>query len=75
MCDLISRQTVLDAVRSYYDEFDFGNSIEDRIKALPSIDAAPVVRCKDCKYFYTYFNGEHDCKFHEWYKAEPKEDD
>ena len=37
MDDLISRQAAIDAVRSYYDEFDTSDkSIEDRIKALPS---------------------------------------
>lgn len=35
--DLISRAAAIDAVRSYYDEFDTSDkSIEERIKALPS---------------------------------------
>ena len=37
MDDLISKQAALDAVRSYYDEFDTRpESIEERINALPS---------------------------------------
>lgn len=36
------------------------------VNEVPSIDSVPVVRCGDCKYFYS-----DDCHFHEWYRAEP----
>lgn len=37
MADLIDRQAAIDAVRSYYDEFDEREeSIEERIEQLPS---------------------------------------
>ena len=37
--DLIDRQAAIDAVRSYYDEFDEREeSIEERIERLPSAD-------------------------------------
>ena len=37
--DLIDRQAAIDAVRSYYDEFDEQEeSIEERIERLPSAD-------------------------------------
>lgn len=44
--DLISRQAALDALR--YAEL--GCELE-AIDALPTIDAVPVVRCKDCARF------------------------
>ena len=31
------------------------------INTAPTIDAVPVVRCKDCKWFRTYPNGLNDC--------------
>lgn len=56
------------------DDLDYVRRYE--IDRMPTIDAVPVLRCKDCKYFYTYsINGEHDCNFNEWYKAEPHPDD
>ena len=42
------------------------------------VDAVPVVRCKDCVHFSMgskEFGIENDCSFHEWYRAEPKEND
>ena len=32
-------------------EFRGINKVVDRIKAMPTEDVVPVVRCKDCKYF------------------------
>ena len=56
MADLIDRQAAIDAVRSYYDEFDEREeSIEERIEQLPSADAVEVVRCKDCRWYKTNY--------------------
>lgn len=45
MDDLISRQDAIDAVENC----EPGEELFE-IKSLPSIDAVPVVRCKDCKH-------------------------
>lgn len=39
-----------------------------------------LVRCKDCKYYDPSWTADGrrfdaECAFHEWYRAEPKEDD
>ena len=44
------------------------------------VDAVPVVRCKECKYYNPPFEVdgkrfEGDCDFHEWYRAAPEEYD
>ena len=47
MSDLISRQAVLDIV------FDFAETphrMYQQIRELPTIDAVPVTRCRDCKH-------------------------
>lgn len=49
MTDYIDRQAAIDALY-HVDEYN-GRSIE-AIKELPSADAVPVVRCKDCKHRY-----------------------
>lgn len=28
------------------------NDFEERLKTMPTIDAVPVIRCKDCKHYY-----------------------
>lgn len=51
--DLISRKAALNALlmsKNYRDA-------HDALEHLPAVDAAPVVRCKDCKhYFPDYMN-------------------
>ena len=43
MSDLISRQDAIDVVRNYYDPEDYSTeSIEDRIKRLPSVQPEKV---------------------------------
>lgn len=56
--DLISRADVLDLVQSYgpatYDmPYGSGDMIirPEDVMALPAVDAVPVVRCRDCKYY------------------------
>ena len=62
-----------------------GNAFDDLIDAAPTIEAVPVIRCKDCKY---YNHQQHYCEGignwfgydDEWsdngycYKAERKEE-
>ncbi len=41
-----------------FDEFVIALDVIDLVKEMPTIDAVPVVRCKDCK----YYNGiDHYC--------------
>lgn len=56
--DLILRADVLDLVQSYgpatYDmPYGSGDMIirPEDVMALPVVDAEPVVRCRDCKYY------------------------
>lgn len=45
--DTISRQAAIDAVKSISDSICEQQAI-DALCELPSIDAVPVIRCKDC---------------------------
>lgn len=63
--DLISRADVLDLVQSYglatYDmPYGSGDMIirPEDVMALPAVDAVPVVRCKDCRYYNTNYCGD-----------------
>ena len=54
----------LDAVKKRMGEFWFGDPavelfVDDLVDGTPTIDAVPVVRCKDCKH---HFDGEHTDK-------------
>ena len=40
-------------VHKYYEQFE--------IDTAPTIDAEPVVRCKDCIYFHDYGDGVKNC--------------
>ena len=46
MDDLISRAAAIDALK----RAAYWQDAERRIVELPAVDAAPVVRCKDCEY-------------------------
>ena len=53
--DLISREDAMGAVQDHFNNdgfkgYDDGQKMMDRIKALPSVSAERVVRCKDCEY-------------------------
>lgn len=74
MNDVIYRQAALDAlgdepeVWTGKDEYAQGLNNQwhyDRnaIKALPTVDAVPVVRCKNCKSFSHGYCRFHDAKF------------
>jgi len=68
MNDVISRQAAIDAARDWYEGLICGSfkGLEKRLRALPSaqptVDAEPVIRCKDCKYYsYSTIEGKHLC--------------
>ena len=52
MSELIKREDVCREIQTSFDLGAFrwqdGQDLMDRINALPTIDAVPVVRCKDC---------------------------
>lgn len=55
MSDLIRRADAMGAVQDHFNAdgfkgYDDGQKMMERIKALPSADAADVVRCKGCRY-------------------------
>ena len=64
MNDLISRQTAIKAVHDAFDEclvWDesgecTANEVERILDELPTIDAVPVVRCRDCVHFAMFKN-------------------
>ena len=47
--DLISRRALLEEL-----VFDYAYAAADIVKAAPTVDAVPVVRCRDCKWFKPY---------------------
>ena len=57
--DTISRQDAIDAIRASTSKYTgfmememyTDNDAVEAIEGLPSIDAVPVVRCKDCKWW------------------------
>lgn len=63
MSDYIERQAVIDAIHCDITITGRQNAelvastigaFVDRIKALPSADVVQVIRCRKCKYFWTY---------------------
>ena len=56
MDDLISRQAILDMLEDINNHIIDGYGYKhdwcvEWVKGLPSIDAVPVIRCKDCKWW------------------------
>lgn len=53
MNDLISRQEAYDTLTEYYHQRTETQheSLKEALSRVPTIDAVPVVRCKDCKYY------------------------
>ncbi len=55
MAEYIERTAAIDAVSEvYYDTPEVNLSAEKfeaAINAIPTVDAVPVVRCKDCKHY------------------------
>ena len=65
MMDLISRQAAIDALSR---GSGCGNSCRRGIERIPSVDAVPVVRCKDCKWWRE--ETDHTCRL--WGGASPR---
>lgn len=56
----------------YSDPINVLTEVRDRIEALPTVDAVPVVRCKDCKHTKEDGCGAIYCKV--WDRWEMPED-
>ena len=64
MSDLISRAEAMDAIHNLYaihgsegswiDQKDAFKALNSLPSAQPTVDAIPVIRCKDCKYSDTF---------------------
>lgn len=52
---------------------DYANNTKDKtidandIMRFPSVDAVPVVRCKDCKYLYNDDDNDDDCPLRDYF--------
>ena len=68
MAEYIDREAAISLIKQYcmdaidggrysLDAVDDGIDLVKGIKALPAADVVPVVRCKDCKYFNSGYNG------------------
>ena len=78
MSDYIERQAAIDAVRETFKRIPTtAIRAMDTIKALPSADVIPVVRCKDCEWAMksTDLSGWYMCKCEEAFDYYAKPDD
>ena len=65
MSDLISRQAAIEAMSHISDCICEAEAV-DALCELPTIDAVPVIRCKDCRYYEVYerkYDGSADKRF------------
>jgi hypothetical protein len=71
MSEMIKREDVIKITWQepyYYDSINVLLEVRDKVRALPTIDAVEVVRCKDCKYADVLITGNIYCKhFNEWH--------
>lgn len=69
MKDLISRQKTIEEVHKYFDGLPIQGHYDmvQIIKNMPTIDAVPVVRCKDCKYSEHWYRDKKRCFF--WHEV------
>ena len=51
MADLISREAAIKAFTSKPPEYYHTSYIVGELNCVPAVDAVPVVRCRDCKYW------------------------
>ena len=52
--ELIDRNAVREFIKSYSHSTDVVYHMEKHLYEVPTIDAVPVVRCKDCKHWRRY---------------------
>lgn len=44
--------------------------VREVVNGLPTIDAAPVVRCKDCIHAIKFRSGQVSCGYHDWCRVQ-----
>ena len=58
MSELISRDYLLDTISSMIAYHNSASDVYDMVEDAPTVDAIPVIRCKDCKHaHYTDYFG------------------
>lgn len=65
MSDYISREAVVEFIRSYRCSTDVAIHMEQHLNEIPAADVRPVVLCRDCKHRFMTPNGWH-CHYAEW---------
>ena len=80
MAEYYEKETLLDFVKNNTPKFGDTTTmqcVEKAIKEAPTVDAVEVVRCIDCKYYHTSWDGKetHYCEDYwcEW--VDPSLDD
>lgn len=58
MADLINRQMAIDTIADYERDSTAPIDYKAIIKALPTVDAVEVVRCKNCKYSVDFYDND-----------------
>ncbi len=60
---LIDADALLEELEKYFSEYWHYTGVNAFIGAAPTVDAVPVVRCKDCEhcFIYTKWNGKEYC--------------
>lgn len=70
----ITKEAALNTIFSEPPEAHYPSWYAERIKALPAADVAPVVRCKDCKWFVDNNGGEwYGCKMFQVVRITPED--
>ena len=69
---LIDAHKLLDDIEMNKDTVDIVDIVESIIMS-PTVDAVPVIRCKDCRYWYQDFDGK--CIASTPYGTDTDEDD
>ena len=60
MSRLIDADLLLDDIRSHSESYFADDFAREWVDKQPTIDAVPVIRCKDCK----HWKFDHTCKEH-----------
>ena len=74
MTEYIEREALVNSFRSCGASKDLIDSIVYRINLQEAVDAVPVVRCKDCKYFKTRLC-ENEDSHDDWFCADGERKD
>lgn len=68
MSDYISREAVVEFIRSYRCSTDVAIHMEQHLNEIPAADVVEVVRCFECKYSEHWYRDKRFCRL--WYGEE-----